>query len=484
MRTQPTPKTEALSVVLGGIRTSGFNFVRQKIPRPSLSGFSPAFRGSALAIQEYRGLEFMLAGPSETGKTWAALWLLDSLLKSTPKAQAGLVRKVAADIGPTVLVTYKRIIEYSGSGATPFGGEKPEWYDYPNGARLYVGGMDRPGKVLSGERDFIYVNQAEELTLEDWETLSTRTTGRGAVTKTPMLFGDCNPGPEDHWILKRELLKVFHSRHEDNPSLFDEEGNLTEQGERTMTKLNALTGIRRARLRDGKWVGAEGLFFEEWDEELHTCEPFPIPQDAPVWGALDIGRAHNTAWGGLTQIDDTIYLFAEHVRNNWPIAQHCKAIRRQLQIVGVNPARIKRTVAGHDAFLKRVDGEGKSPAELYEQALDPETREPIGIKLERATVDRIAGATHLLELLGNRELGIAPRLKIFCTCKRTIACMTRMVHDPHDAEDVLKVDADVNGEGGDDPYDMLRYGCMVKFHPAPSRPATAGPRQTASVRML
>lgn len=421
---------------------------------------SPTFRGANLEIQTYRGPEFMLAGPSETGKTWATLWLLDSFLRETPKAQAGLLRKVAADINPTVLVTYRRLIEMSRSGATAFGGEKPEWYDYPNGARLYVGGMDRPGKVLSGERDFIYVNQSEELTLDDWETLSTRTTGRGAVTKTPMLFGDCNPGPEDHWILKRELLKVFHSKHEDNPSLFDTDGSITEQGERTMTKLDALTGIRKTRLREGKWVGAEGLFFEEWDDELHTCEPFAIPGDWPVWGALDIGRAHPTAWGCLTENDGTIYLVAEHAKNNWPIASHCKAIRRQLEIVRINPSRIKQTVAGHDAFLKRVDGEGVSPAELYERAVDPETGESVGITLERATVDRVAGATQLLELLGNREIGIRPRLKIFRTCRRTIATMTRMVHDPHDPEDVLKVNADQNGEGGDDEYDMLRYGVM------------------------
>lgn len=425
----------------------------------------PEFRGANLEIQSYRGPEFILAGPAETGKTWATLWLLDSLLRETPGAKAGLLRKVAADINPTVLVTYRRIIERGRSGASAFGGEKPEWFDYPNGSRLYVGGMDRPGKVLSGERDFIYVNQAEELSLEDWEILSTRATGRGAVTKTPMLFGDCNPGPEDHWILKRELLRVFHSKHEDNPSLFDEDGNLTEQGKRTMQKLDALTGIRKARLRDGKWVGAEGLFFEEWDEELHTCAPFPIPRDWPVWGALDIGRAHPTAWGCLTENDGTIYLIAEHVKHKWPIAQHCKAIRRQLAIRGISPARVKRTVAGHDAFLKRVDGEGMSPADLYERATDLETGEHIGITLERATVDRVAGATQLLELLGNREIGIAPRLKIFNTCTKTIATMTRMVYDPSDAEDVLKVNADINGEGGDDPYDMLRYGVMVKFKP-------------------
>ena len=40
--------------------------------------------------------------------------------------------------------------------------------------------------------------------------------------------------------------------------------------------------------------------------------------------------------------------------------------------------------------------------------------------------------------------------------------MTRMVHDEHNEEDVKKVNADQNGEGGDDAYDALRYACMAK----------------------
>lgn len=426
----------------------------------------------------------MLAGPAETGKTWATLWLLDSLLASTPGAQAGLIRKVAADINPTVLVTYRRVVERSRSGAVPYGGEKPEWYDYPHGARLYLGGMDRPGKVLSGERDFLYANQAEELTLEDWETLSTRATGRGAVTRTPMLFGDCNPGPEDHWILKRELLKVFYSKHEDNPSLYDDVGALTAQGERTMQTLNALTGIRKSRLRDGKWVGAEGLFFEEWDDELHTCEPFPIPADWPVWGAFDYGFAHPTAFGLLTENDGTIYLIGEHVQRGWLPAAHCRSIRRLAVRSGLRWERLKRIVAGHDCFQQRGDRDAKTIAEQYAEARDPETGQAIGLKFERATIDRITGAQELLTRLGNKEVGIRPRLKLFTTCPRTIAVMTRMVKDPRDPEDVHKVDADQNGEGGDDEYDMLRYGVMVKFKATPPKGASAGQRQTANVRML
>lgn len=441
----------------------------------------PTFRGAGLEVQSYRGSEFILAGPSETGKTWATLWLFDSLLKETPNAQAGLVRKVAADINPTVLVTYRRVIERSKSGALAYGGEKPEWFDYPNGARLYIGGMDRPGKVLSGERDFIYVNQAEELTLEDWEILTTRTTGRGSVTATPMLFGDCNPGPEDHWILKRDALKVFYSKHEDNPSLFDKRGRMTPQGERTIKALDALTGIRKARLRHGKWVGAEGLFFEEWDEDLHTCEPFDIPKDWPVWGALDYGFSHPTAFGLFTEDNDgCIYLIGEHIQHKWLVPLHCKAIRRIAERLKIDWHRVNQIVAGHDVFQQRGAKDGKTIADQYAEAEDPETGEFIGFDLEKATIDRITGAQELLARLGNAQVEIQPTLKIFNTCRRTISTMTRMVCDPNDPEDVKKVNADVNGEGGDDPYDMIRYGVMVKRDTPARRPATGGKRANIS----
>jgi hypothetical protein len=35
-----------------------------------------------------------------------------------------------------------------------------------------------------------------------------------------------------------------------------------------------------------------------------------------------------------------------------------------------------------------------------------------------------------------------------------------MLHDPDNPEDVLKVDTDESGVGGDDPYDAWRYGLM------------------------
>jgi PBSX family phage terminase large subunit len=319
--------------------------VERERRRRSRTTYAPMFRGAAREAQSIRAHEWMLAGPAETGKTFAVLWLLDRLLSETPKAQGALIRKVAADIGPTVLVTYKRVIALSGSGAKPFGGEQPLWYDYPNGARLYLGGMDRPGKVLSGERDVICVNQAEELALEDWETLTTRATGRGAVTDTPMIFGDCNPGPEYHWIINRPSLRVLYSRHEDNPTLYDEQGKLTAQGVRTMSILDALTGLRYKRLRLGLWVGAEGQVYEEFDRGLHLIDPFPIPAEWRRIRSVDFGFTNPFVcqWWAIDP-DGRMYLYRELYMTGKIVADHAVKIKEFSE-----GERIEVTVADHDA---------------------------------------------------------------------------------------------------------------------------------------
>ena len=57
---------------------------------------------------------------------------------------------------------------------------------------------------------------------------------------------------------------------------------------------------------------------------------------------------------------------------------------------------------------------------------------------------------------------IRPTLFVFDRCARLIECLPQMQHDPHRPEDVLKVDCDDDGVGGDDPYDCLRYGLMAR----------------------
>jgi PBSX family phage terminase large subunit len=227
------------------------------------------WRGNALELIKSKDPEIILSGPAETGKTWAACYKAHMACREYPGAQGALVRKVYGSISGTVYLTMKRII-----GSFPvnvYGGDKsPEIIIYPNGSQIWIGGMDNPTKVLSGERDFIQVCQAEELNVNDWEYMTTRTTGRGAVMPYTQIFGDCNPGGSKSYLKTREQIRLLSSYHKDNPTLFDDQGNITEQGERTLGRLEGLSGIRRKRLFEGIWATAEGVVYDTFDSAIHV----------------------------------------------------------------------------------------------------------------------------------------------------------------------------------------------------------------------
>jgi len=56
---------------------------------------------------------------------------------------------------------------------------------------------------------------------------------------------------------------------------------------------------------------------------------------------------------------------------------------------------------------------------------------------------------------------IKPTLYVHERCARLIETIPALQHDPHRPEDVLKIDCDEDGDGGDDAYDSARYGIMV-----------------------
>jgi phage terminase large subunit len=247
-------------------------------------------RGASAQLFNERG-PVIVAGPSETGKTLGALHYVDSLCWTYPGVQAAIVRQTYKSMLGTVLQTFEKKVLTQGDGVEKHGGSKAEWYDYPNGSRIWVGGLDNPDKVLSSERDIIYVNQAEEISLESWETLTTRTTGRAANMPWGQTIGDCNPSTPFHWIRVKESegsLTLLESRHEDNPTLWNaERQEWTEQGRRTLAVLDLLTGVRRDRLRHGKWRAAEGVVYEVFERHIHLKS---APEGSRLYEHIELVR--------------------------------------------------------------------------------------------------------------------------------------------------------------------------------------------------
>lgn len=231
----------------------------------------PRFRGNNLVAQTITDHEWIVSGAADTGKTYGTTFRLDSEARITPSGYFAIVRRVREDFYTTVMRRWHSIIALRG-GVRILGGDKPYAYEYENRARVLVLGLDRDSGVLSAEFDGIYGNQVEEWEASSWETLSSRVTGRGAMTKHPMIWGDCNPGRREHWILQRAargVLKLLPTSHKDNPDIFDDEGRITEAGERRLQPLRDMTGVRRERYFLGKWVNAEGAVYEEFDRQTH-----------------------------------------------------------------------------------------------------------------------------------------------------------------------------------------------------------------------
>jgi len=272
-------------------------------------------RGGALRLWDCKDHEVILSGPAETGKTYACLQKLDTLMWIFPGAQAVIIRKTLSSLYASVLQTYLKVVGPD-SPVTFYGGSKPEWAEYPQGSRVYFAGFDNPQKALSSERDFVYVNQAEELSVGDWEVLTTRCTGRAANAPYAQIFADCNPGPPQHWIRHRPSLTFLESRHEDNPTLFDDAGAVTDRGRTTLQILDRLTGVRKERLRYGRWVAAEGtVYADEWDESVHLIAKDDIPtcRRAVVgidWGFTNAGVMSVFSIDG----DGRMYRVLEHYR--------------------------------------------------------------------------------------------------------------------------------------------------------------------------
>ena len=63
----------------------------------------PVFRGAALQAQSMTAREWVISGPSETGKTFAMLYYIHTILTTYPKARATLLRKVRATVYGTVV---------------------------------------------------------------------------------------------------------------------------------------------------------------------------------------------------------------------------------------------------------------------------------------------------------------------------------------------------------------------------------------------
>ena len=305
-------------------------------------------RGTVTRFWATEDEEVLLSGPAGTGKSRGILEWIHFVLQRYPGARALICRKTRTSLNESGLFTYEEHVLPPGSPIAD--GPKREHrqkYVYPNGSELVTGGLDKATRLFSTEYDLIYVQEAQELALDEWESLMRAL--RNGVVPYQQLVGDCNPDKPTHPLKKRADaggLTMLNAKHTDNPRLWDEEkGEWTEYGAAYLAKLRRLTGARKKRLLHGQWAGSEGMVYEAWDEAVHVVDPFPIP---PTWRrmrAIDFGYTNPFVCQWWAQDPDgRLYLYREIYRTKTLVRDHAAEIKRLSE-----GEAIEFTVADHDA---------------------------------------------------------------------------------------------------------------------------------------
>lgn len=290
-------------------------------------------RGALREAFTTRAPEVLVSGPAGTGKSRALLERAHIMPLRYPRSRGLIVRKTLASLGSTALETWRQhvIPEATATGLVSwYGGSsaEPPQYRYSNGSAVVVGGMDKSTKIMSSEYDWAYVQEAIELDEGDWEAITTRL--RNGRMPYQILLADTNPSHPTHWLKARcdrgDTLMI-HSRHSDNPVLVRDDGTLTPAGVAYMAKLDRLTGVRRYRLRDGLWVAAEGVIYEDFDPAIHVIDRFNIPRDWTRWWSVDFGYTNPFVLGCWAEDPDgRLYLYRELYRTKRLVEDHARHI--------------------------------------------------------------------------------------------------------------------------------------------------------------
>jgi len=293
--------------------------------------------------------EVLISGPSGTGKSMACLFKLAMVADGCAASRSLIVRKTRASCTESVLVTFENQVLPAGySVMQGVSRENRHIYRFPNRSEIVVGGMDNPDRIMSTEYDIIYVAEATELTEEDWEKLSTRL-GRHQKVPYQQMLGDCNPSAPTHWLklrCDRKDCKMVESRHEDNPLLYDRNTKAwTSVGAQYLARLNNLTGVRKERLRHGRWVAAEGVVYDGWDARKHLIDRFHIPDSWRRIRAIDYGYQNPFVclWLAVDG-DGRMYVYRYIYHTKRLVEDHARQIREYTR-----REAIEATVADHDA---------------------------------------------------------------------------------------------------------------------------------------
>ena len=360
---------------------------------------------------------------------------------------------------------------------------------FANGSRIIAGHFQSESDIdayLGLEYDVIGIEEATTLTARKYQDITTccRTS---KPNWRPRIYSTTNPGGVGHAWYRAKFIVPFQQCKQDTTRFVPARVTDNSFNNPEYRKvLEGLSGWQKRAWLEGDWDIAAGQFFTNFRRDVHVIEDFDDTRAREWFASFDYGFAHYTVCLlGCRDGDGNTFIVDEHAERMWLPQRHADAIKTmvarhrlsgrvamrgqarlswisqdELQPRTLTMANLQRIVAGADVFSRQSDG--TTIAAQYSKH---------GINLRCANTDRVNGwaavmqgfgEPNVLNLDGESGGGVRPTLFIHQRCKRLIETLPALQHDPNRPEDVLKVDADEDGNGGDDAADALRYMVATK----------------------
>lgn len=239
----------------------------------------------------------LFTGSQGGGKSRTAAEKIHAFCLRYPGAQALVLRKVRDNVvRSSMQMLNKKVI-----------GDDPRVNiyrrdlraDYINGSTIYFAGMHSEEQreairsIGEGSIDIAWMEEGHEFEEDDYEELQGRM--RGSIAHWNQIIITTNPDAPVHWINRRLILggeaKVHYSAARDNPY----------NHENYLARLDKMTGTKKDRLRDGRWVQASGMVIDTWVDNYdlkdqdrgagNVVEEADYIDGLPVWVFADDGYA-------------------------------------------------------------------------------------------------------------------------------------------------------------------------------------------------
>ena len=339
--------------------------------------------------------ETLFGGAAGGGKSYGQL--IDAFLFAIkyPASKQIIFRRTFPDLEKSLVRVSQELYPKS---VAKYNSSKHIW-NFKNGSIIDFSYIDSENDVYqyqSAEYDIIRFDELTHFTEYMYTYMISRCRGANGYPKG--IKSSTNPGGVGHSWVKARFIDIgapntIHSVKTESgtettrifiPSLVQDNKFLLENDPDYVTRLDNLPEKDRKALKYGNWDIFDGVFFSEFDREVHVIEPFEIPNNWNKYIALDYGLDKFAVLFIAVDTKGQVYVYNSIHKENLIVSEAAQTLKSYMR-----RDNFKAIYAPPDLWSRNRDT-GKSTFEIFRNN---------GVVLTKASNNRPSGWLAVKELL-------------------------------------------------------------------------------------